>query len=462
MVFTLAFTGLVTAFMMTLLVPLVPSLPEILDVSAEDSQWAVTVTLLAAAVATPIFGRLGDLYGKRRMVLVLLGLVVLGSVIAGFATTLVPLVIGRGLQGAGIGVIPLGISILRDVLHRDRVGAAVALVSATLGIGGAVGLPLAAVISQFLDWHILFVVSGVLAVAGFVLVWRFIPVSTLRAEGQFDAVGAIGLAVALTALLLGISKGNGWGWVSLPTLACLVGGVVVLALWTWYELRSASPLIDIRVATRRTVLLTNAASVTVGFAFFASTVVLPQLLEASTGTGVGLGQSMFVASLCLIPSGLVMWAVSGLAARLIRARGARLSFLLGLAVIAVGYLLAVFLMTEIWHTVLIATVVGLGVGFAYSAMPTLIMGAVPPTETAASNGLNSVMRSLGSTVASAVFGVVLATQTVTVGDVTTPSAWGFQLSFIVSLAAAAVGVLLVMLIPRRHSAYGRASLPDGD
>jgi MFS family permease len=448
--------------MMTLLVPLVPELPDILGVSAEDSQWAVTASLLAAAVSMPIVGRLGDLYGKQRMVLVVLALVVLGSGVAFFSHDLGPLVVGRALQGTGLGVVPLGVSILRDVLHRDRVGGAVALVSATLGIGGAVGLPLAAVISQYLDWHVLFVVSGALALAGLVLVWKLIPVSTLRSEGRFDYIGAVGLAVGLTAVLLGVSKGSSWGWLSAPTLLCLLGGVVVFAAWTVFELRSSSPLVDIRVATRRMVLLTNLASVAVGFAFFASTVVLPQLLEAPTSTGAGLGQSMLIASLCLMPSGLAMWALSPVAARLIQARGARVSLLLGISIITVGYLLAVFLMTEIWHMVLVATVVGVGVGFAYSSMPTLIMAAVPATETAASNGLNSVMRMLGSAVASAVFGVVLSSQVVTVDGVSSPSAAGFQLAFIIAGAAALLGVLLTFLIPRRHKAYLRASLPDAD
>ncbi len=459
-VFTLAFTGLVAAFMMTLLTPLVPSLPALLDVSPEDGQWAVTVTLLAAAVSTPIAGRLGDLYGKRRMVLVLLALVIVGSVVALFAYSLIPLIVGRALQGAGIGVIPLGVSILRDVLHRDRLGGAVALVSATLGVGGAVGLPVAAVISQYLDWHALFIVSGALAAAGLVLVWRLIPVSTLRSEGRFDVLGAAGLAVGLTGVLLGVSKGGSWGWGSPLTLGAIVGGAVVLLAWGVFELRTPSPLIDLRVAASRTVLLTNLASITVGFAFFASTVVLPQLLEAPTGTGVGLGQTMLVASLCLMPSGLVMWAMSPVAARLIKARGARTSFMLGIAIIAVGYVLALFLMTEVWHTVVIATAVGFGVGFAYSSMPTLIMAAVPATETAASNGLNSVMRTLGSTIASAVLGVVLAGNLVTANGVTTPSASAFQVTFVISAAAAVVGVVLTVFIPRHSAARRGASLPD--
>ncbi|WP_382309592.1 MFS transporter [Herbiconiux sp. UC225_62] len=461
-VFALAFTGLVAAFMMTLLTPLVPELPALLNVSVEDSLWAVTVTLLSAAVATPIAGRLGDLYGKRRIVLVLLVLVVVGSVIAGLSSSLLPLIVGRALQGAGIGVIPLGVSILRDVLHRDRLGGAVALVSATLGVGGAIGLPISAVISQYLDWHFLFVVSGVLAALGFLLVWRFIPVSTLRSEGTFDGLGAVGLGVGLVGILLGVSKGGSWGWASPATLGTIVGGAVVLLLWGWFELRTKSPLIDLRVAARRTVLLTNLASVTVGFAFFASTVVLPQLLEAPTGTGVGLGQTMLIASLCLMPSGLIMWAMSPVAARLTRARGARTSLLLGIAIITVGYVVAIFLMSEVWHTIVIATAIGFGVGFAYASMPNLIMGAVPATETAASNGLNSVMRTLGSTIASAVLGVVLSSNLVTVGSVTTPSASAFQLAFVISAIAAVVGVVFTVFIPRHHKAFRRASLPDAD
>ncbi len=461
-VFTLAFTGLVAAFMMTLLTPLVPELPSLLNVSPDDAQWAVTVTLLSAAVATPISGRLGDLYGKRRLILVLLALVVVGSVVSLFATALIPLIVGRALQGVGIGVIPLGVSVLRDILHRDRLGGAVALVSATLGVGGAVGLPVSAVISQYLDWHFLFVMSGLLAAVGLLLVWKLIPVSTLRSEGSFDFVGAAGLAVGLVGILLAVSKGGSWGWASPVTLGLLAGGVIVLIVWGVFELRTASPLIDLRVAARRTVLLTNLASVTVGFAFFASTVVLPQLLEAPTDTGVGLGQTMLVASLCLMPSGLVMWAMSPVAARLTRARGARTSLLLGLVIITVGYVLALFLMSEVWHTILIATAVGFGVGFAYASMPNLIMGAVPATETAASNGLNSVMRTLGSTVASAVLGVVLTGNLVTVGGVTTPSSSGFQTAFVISGIAALVGVAFTVFIPRHHAAYRKASIPDAD
>ncbi len=459
-VFSLAFTGIVVSFMMTLLTPLLPELPHLLNVSGPDAMWVVTATLLSAAIVTPIAGSLGDLYGKRRVLLWLLAAVVLGSVVAAFSSTLIPIIIGRVLQGAGLGAIPLGISILRDVLHRDRLGRAVALVSATLGIGGAIGLPVSAVIAQFMDWHMLFWLSGLLAATGFVLVYTIVPVSTLRTGGRFDVLGAIGLALAISGMLLAVTKGNEWGWLSPLTLGFGVAGLVILGLWVLYQLRTRHPLIDIRVATRRTVLLTNLASVMVGFAFFSSAVALPMLLETPTGTGVGLGESMLVASLCLMPSGLVMWAMSGTAAKLTTARGGRISLLLGLVIIAIAYGLALVLMTEVWHTLLVATAVGFGVGFAYAAMPTLIMGAVPSSETAASNGLNSVMRTLGSTAASAIIGLVLATNVVTVGGLTTPSTAGFQLTFAISAAAGVVGIVLVLFLPRRTPQYQSAALPE--
>ncbi|GAA1276963.1 MFS transporter [Sphaerisporangium rubeum] len=457
---TLAATGLVSAFMMTLVTPLVPELPAILGARPSDVQWVLTVTLLAAAVSTPIAGRLGDLYGKKRVVLILLGLVGLGSVIAMFSSSLIPLVVARALQGTGIGVIPVGLSILRDTLHRDRLSGGIALVSATLGVGGAVGLPLSAYIAQYLDWHLLFVMSGLLSVAGALLVWRVVPSGGPRDHGSFDLIGALGLAAGLVALLLGVSEGNTWGWTSPATLGCLIGGVVVFAIWGLYELRVPSPLIDLRVAARRPVLFTNIASITVGFGFFGTVVMFPQILESPTGTGVGLGQNMLVAGLCLMPCGLVMWATSPFAARLTRSRGPRVPLLIGIILIGVTYAVSLVLMTEVWHMILTSVLIGFGVGFAYAAMPNLIMSAVPASETAASNGLNAVMRTFGSTVASAVLGAVMAAHTVTSGTVTTTSAAGFRVTFVISAAVTVVGAVFTLLIPRHRPPYRDASVPD--
>ncbi|WP_309616535.1 MFS transporter [Salinibacterium sp.] len=456
---TLASAGLVVSFMQTLVTPIYPRLPVLIDAPPADVSWVLTATLLAAAIATPISGRLGDMYGKRRVMLLLLAILVGGSIICAISFSLVPLVVGRVFQGVGIGVIPLGISILRDVIHPKNLGGAVALVSATLGVGGAVGLPLAATIAQFADWHALFWLATFLGLAGIVAVAVVIPVSTLRSGGAFDYLGAVGLAVGLVGILLAISNGTVWGWGSPITVSLLVGGVVVLVGWGFFELRSLHPLVDLRVAARRPVLLTNLASISIGFAFFVVNASLPLVLEAPASTGFGLGQPLIVASLCLMPLGLVMFFMSPVAARLTAARGARTSLIIGAAIVAVGFTLAIFFLDQVWHIILVSTITGIGVGFAYAAMPTLIMQSVPPNETAAANGLNSVMRTLGSTLSATLVGVILATHVVVLDGVGVPTRDGFAWVFVMGAGVVLLGLVIALFIPRRVQRYDTSSIP---
>ena len=459
MITTLAATGLIAAFMQTVVTPIIPELPTLLSTTSADASWVLTATLLAAAISTPISGRLGDMYGKRRIMLALLTIMTVGCVIAALSNTLIPMVVGRVFQGVGLGVIALGISILRDVIHPKNLGGAVALVSATLGVGGALGLPLAATIAQYLDWHFLFWLSTALSVIAIVTVAAIVPVSTLRSGGRFDIVGALGLAVGLVSLLLAVSKGNEWGWSSPLTLGLLGGGVAVLVVWALFELWTENPLVDLRVATRRTVLLTNLASISVGFAFFVCTASLPIVLESPVASGVGLGLPLILASLCLMPLGLVMFLLSPVAARLSAARGPRTSLILGGVVITVGFALASFFLDEVWHVILVSTITGIGVGFAYAAMPTLIMRAVPPSETAAANALNSVMRTLGSTISATLVGIILSSHMVVTAGVGTPTRESFAYVFVLGAGVMLVGVVLALFIPRRFPTYNTQSIP---
>jgi len=450
----LATTGLIAAFMQTLVTPIIPELPQLLDSTSADTTWVLSTTLLAAAVSNPISGRLGDMYGKRRIMVALLIIMLAGSIICALSTTLIPMIVGRALQGFGLGTISLGISILRDIVHPKSLGGAIALVSATLGVGAALGLPIAAIIAQSVDYHYLFWLASFLCLISITLVLTIIPVSTLRSGGEFDFVGALGFALGLVGILLGVSKGNEWGWGAPSTLGLLFGGVVVLVLWGFYELRKKNALVDLRVAARRPVLLTNLASISIGFSFFVITAAAPVLLEGPRPSGIGLGHNLLLASLCLVPLGLVMFLMSPVAARLSAARGPRTSLILGGVVITGAFTTGVFLHSELWHVILITTAVGLGVGFAYAAMPTLIMRAVPPTETAAANGLNSVMRTLGSTVSATVVGIVLSTQVTQIGGVGVPTSFAFQLIFMIGASVTLAGVILAAFIPKHGRAYG--------
>ncbi|MFE4964679.1 MFS transporter [Streptomyces sp. NPDC056660] len=448
----LAFGGIVVSLMQTLVIPIVPELPKLLDASASDAVWAVTATLLAAAVATPVMGQLGDMYGKRLMLLTSLVMLVVGSVTAALSDTLVPMIVGRALQGLASGVIPLGISIMRDELPAERLGSATALMSASLGVGGALGLPAAALIADHFDWHVLFWTSAVLGVVAAVLVMLLVPESKVRTGGRFDLPGALGMAAGLVCLLLGISKGADWGWGSGTTLGLFGAAVAVLLAWGFYELRTRQPLVDLRTTARRQVLVTNLASIAFGFSMFAMSLVLPQLLQLPQATGYGLGKSLLDAGLVMAPTGLVMMATAPVSALISKNFGPKITLMCGAVIVAAGYGLNIVLMDAVWQLVLVSCVVGAGIGFAYGAMPALIMGAVDPHETAAANSLNTLMRSIGTSTASAVAGVILAQMTNVFGGVTVPSENGFKVVMAVGSGAAVLALLVAAFIPRRKPA----------
>ncbi|WP_431967486.1 MFS transporter [Nocardia sp. bgisy134] len=444
---TLGMVGVVVSLMQTLVIPIIPALPTLLSTSASNASWVITATLLAGAVFTPISGRLGDMFGKRRVLFANLLSLIAGSVVCASFSSLLPEIIGRSLQGAAVGAIPLGISIMRDELPAERVGSAMAIMSATLGVGGAVGLPVAAAIAQNANWHVLFWTSAALGVLCAALVFVFVPESPVRTPARFDFGGAVGLSIALLALLVAITKGADWGWSSASILTLFAVSLVVFLGWGFFELRQRAPLVDLRVSARPRVLFTNMASIAVGFALYGMSLTFPQLLMAPEETGYGFGLSMVNAGLALAPTGLVMMALSPVSARLSAARGPKLTLMLGSAVIAVGYLCAVLLMNSVWQIMLAAVIVAGGVGLAYAAMPALIMGAVPITETAAANGLNSLMRSIGTSTSSAVMSVVLAHMTISLGAHLLPSRDGFHTTFFIAMAAAVAGIALTACIP---------------
>ena len=445
----LAFSGILSALMQTIVVPLVGELPRMLGTSADNASWVITATLLAAAVTTPISGRLGDMYGKRRMLIVCVLLLIAGSVLCALTSALPVVIAGRALQGAATSVIPLGISILRDELPPERVAAAISLISATLGVGGSIGLPASALIAQYFDWHILFWATAGVGVVALVLIVLVIPESPVRTPGRFDVVGAVGLAAGLVSLLLSLTKGASWGWGSTRVVTLLVAGIVILVAWVWFETRTARPMVDIRVSASRPVLLTNLASVMTGFAMYAIALVLPQLLQAPAITGYGLGQTMVVAGLCLAPSGIVMMVLSPIAARMSTTYGPRTTLMSGLVVIAVSYLAAPYLMSEVWQLVVISSVNGAGVGLAFAAMPSLIMAVVPLHETGVANGLNALMRSVGTSLSSAMMALVLTNLTITVGTNRFPTAEAFRLAFLIGAGASVVALVLAAFIPSR-------------
>jgi len=449
-VVALCFGGLSAALTQTMVIPIQSELPDLLHTSGSNAGWVITATLLAAAVSMPVAGRLADLYGKQRVLVVNAALLVLGSLVVAMTSTLLPVLVGRALQGFAMGFIPVGISLMREFTPPHLTGTAIASMSATLGVGGAIGLPLAAWIADGHDWHLMFWVSAGLAVLVLLATVFLVPHIHDAQPGRFDVVGGLGLALGLVAFLVGVSKGNDWGWGSGRTWGAIAGGLVVLVLWGAFELRQDEPLVDLRTTARPQILLTNVAAVAIGFGMMAQSIVVPQLLELPSATGYGLGQSILAAGLWMAPAGLMMLVFAPVSSSLMRRLGAKHTLMIGATVLGVGYVVALALMDAPWQLLIGSCVAAAGVGIGYAAMPTLILDSAPTREAASAVGVNALMRSVGTTLAAAVMATILTSSATAVGGFELPTKGAFQVCFLVGALAAFVGVAIAATIPRRR------------
>lgn len=445
--------ALAVSMSQTLLVPVLSTLPETLGASSADVEWLLTATLLVAAVSVPVLGRLGDMFGKRRMLLVSLSALVVGSVITGLTDNLGLLILGRGIQGVSFGAIPLGISLLSTLLPRERVGSAIALISAMLGVGGALALPIGGLIGEHTDYHALFWLTAVIGSIALALTVAIVPESPVRNPGRIDVVGTLLLSAGLVAILLPLAQSSSWGWTSGRTLGLLALGAVLVLVFGWTQTRIAEPLVDLQALRRTPIILTNIASVLFGFGLFASMIGTAGYLQAPETTGYGFGASIVFSGVCMLPGGLAMLVLSDLTATVIGRIGASRTLALGAVILGAGWLMRIVATQQLWMIVVGSAVVGIGAAVGYAAMPSLINEHTPPREIAAANGLNSLARSLGTSIASAVGGSLLAAHTVAVAagptTIELPSLGGYRLLFALCVVASLAAAFLALAIPRR-------------
>ncbi|MET1038529.1 MAG: MFS transporter [Aeromicrobium sp.] len=448
--------ALVVALAQSVLIPVLSILPAELDTSASNVSWLLTATLLVAAVSVPIMGRLGDMFGKRRMLLVAVGALIVGSLITSFTDNIGLLIAGRAIQGASAAAIPLGISLLAVVMPRERVGASIALISAMLGVGGSLGLPLAGFVAENADFHVLFWITAIAGIIAFVGILLIVPEAPARSGGRIDYLGSFLLAAGLVALLLPLAQSSTWGWDDPKVWTLLAAAVVLIAIFGWTQVRVDDPLVDLTALRRKPIVLTNLASILFGFALFASFIGTASYVEAPESSGYGFGSSLLVGGLAMLPSGLAMLLLSPVAAKLIERRGAPQTLALGATIVAAGFLMRIVVHDSLWQVIVGATIIGMGTGVGYASMPALINAHTPPDEIGAANGLNTLFRSLGSSLASAIGGSLLAASTVIVGDFAVPSLEAYQQIFAVCGGAALLAAGLVLLIPHRPDPRVRA------
>lgn len=443
---TLALSGTVMSLQQTIVVPLLPDFPRLLNTTTDNASWLVTATLLTGAVATPVVSRLADMYGKRIMMVATLAIMIIGSLVGALCGTSLELaVLARALQGVGMALVPVGIATMRDELPPHRVPLGVALMSATLAIGAGAGLPLSGLMAEHLNWHALFWVTGGAGLVMLVAILLVVPESRVRTKGAFDYRGAVLLSLALTLVLLALSKGSVWGWSSATTLGSAVAGLVMLGLWVPLELRVPSPLVDVRTAARPSVLLVNAGSVLMGFAMFINMLVSTQLLQLPKETGYGLGLGIVETGLWMAPSAVIFGLLAPVSAEITRRYSPQMTLFLGATVMAVSYVGRAFFSHTLFQIVAGSMIVGVGTSLAYAALPTLIMRAVPVTETASANGLNTLLRSIGTSTSSATVAAVVTMSATQIGGSVFPTFDALMSTFWIAGFCAGIGA--VMAIP---------------
>jgi EmrB/QacA subfamily drug resistance transporter len=462
----LSTAALAFALAQTTLIPALGDLKDRLHTDASGVAWTLTGYLIAAAVFTPLFGRLGDMFGKRRMLVASLGAFAAGSVVSALGDTLEVVVAGRVLQGVGGGIFPLCFGIIRDEFPRDRVGQSIGLISATLGIGGGLGLVIGGLLVDHASYHWIFWMGAAMAVAAAVAIEFFIPESPIRTPGRIDLRGAAVLGAGLVLPMVAISRANTWGWGSPKTIIMVLAGLAILAAWVELERRTEQPLTDVRALAAAPVLMTNIATVLVGFGMFGSFILIPQLAESAKSTGYGFGMSATGAGLLMLPAALTMLVVGPFSGILGARLGNKVPLTLGGLVTAVGLILIGFFHGSQLEVLLFNVISNIGIGLAYAAMPNLIVDAVPREQTGEATGFNAVVRSVGSSLGSQVTAAILAGSVVAATGL--PSDDGFTTAWLLSGGIALLAALAALFIPRTSHGHlpvaaeigAAAPLPD--
>lgn len=443
----LVFVSLVAGLLQSIVLQIQDDLPALLDSTREVTGWIVTSTILAACAFSPVSSRLGDMLGRKRVTVSLLVVLAGGCVVSALAPNVWIVIMGRAFQGLAIGVIPLAMSILKDIVPPARLGGTIALISGSLGIGSALGLPLGALINGYVGWRGIFWVCFLLAVVGAGWVQLSVPAQQLRSPGDFDALGALGLGFSVTALLIGLAQSLSWGWLSAPTLTTLVAGGASLSVTLVHLWRRKHPIIDIRASLATRILLTNSSALLMNFSMMGAIIVFPQLMALPADAPAGLGIDRVAAGLIMMTSGVTTAVATPVIASLNNRIGPKRLMVSG--TFTVGICLAFSLLIPWGAGLFLGVNIGLGFGFgmSFAAMPQIIMGSVNRKQAASANGLNAQLRFFGTAAASAILAAVLAHWSVSHHGVLVPTAFGVELAIALCAAAAFTATVLCLLIP---------------
>jgi EmrB/QacA subfamily drug resistance transporter len=425
--------------------PVLPTIQSALGTDQSTVTWVLTAYLISASVFTPIIGRVGDKVGKERMLVVALGALAAGSLLAAVAPTIGVLIAARVIQGVGGGVLPLTFGIIRDEFPRAKVAGAVGTASALLAVGGGIGLVVAGPIVKALSYHWLFWLPMVMTLAAALAAHFYVPESPERKPGRINVTSAVLLSAWLVALLLPVSQGHLWGWGSALTVSLFAASAVLLPVWVWAEARSDSPLVDMKMMRIPTVWTVNLVALLFGIGMYAMFAFLPQFMQTPDDlTGYGFGASVTESGLILIPQAAATF-LAGLMSGVLASRfGSKAVLVIGAGLTSLSTLALVLAHDHIWQVVIESAAMGLAFGFAFAALSNLIVDAVPQSQTGVASGMNANIRTVGGALGSAVVASVI---TANLGPDGFPLEAGYIHGFALLVATSALATLVAVFVP---------------
>lgn len=444
----LALTVMVVALLQTIVVPVLADIATALDASSTSVGWTVTITLLAAAVFTPLLSRIGDLHGRRRVLIGILIAISAGSLLAALTTSLLWLLVARVIQGAAFGLFPLSIGILRQALPARRLTGAMAIVSGTLGIGGGIGLVLTGLLTRNGgDYHRIFWLSLVASLIALLLVVLTVPGHRPDHAGHIDWIGGFLLGVSLVLLLLPLSQGHLWGWTSPATIGCFVGSALVTAAWLAVQRRVREPLVPLVLMNNRPFMITNLAGLFIGFGLFVSFLAIAGFVQTPASAGYGFSATVLQAScIYLLPSALAGVITAPLGGRLVNRYGGRATLILAAIIGLTGFTFMALIHTQSWQIIVGGMLSNGAVSMGYAALPALIVAEVAPQQTGIANGVNSIARAVGSALGSALVVTLLSSNLMGGG---LPQESAYTAAFLIGAASMLCGALVAIIgLPR--------------
>jgi EmrB/QacA subfamily drug resistance transporter len=445
----LAVAALAFSLLQSMIIPAIPELEHALHTSATGATWLLTAYLLSAAIATPILGRIGDMVGKEKMLVVVLVSLSLGTLLSAVSTTLPVMLVGRAIQGTGGAAFPLAFGIIRDEFPKEKVSTGIGIMSAILGIGAGGGIVLAGPIVEHLSYHWLFWIPLVMTVVATIAAFVFVPPSPVRAPGRINWLGALLMSAWLVTGLIAVSEGPTWGWRNTTVLGLFAVTIVLTALWVWSEVTSDSPVVDMTMMRIPAVWSTNLAALLFGFGMFAMFITVPQFVETPVAQGYGFGASITQSGLFLLPFAVAMLLVAPLTGRIAIAVGSKPILVAGSVFAAASYGLLAVAHGQAWNIYAASGLLGIGIALGYASMANLIIEAVPAHQTGVATGMNTNIRNIGAALGSGIATSIIVSSLLKSGY---PKEHGYTVSFAVSGISLVIAALAALKIPNRpHS-----------